>query len=89
MPAFAKAMAGKKRKMIGTITDLIFQIGRKYEKGKKKDYKSKICFVCPQCSKTLSDKEDFCGCGSGVILEIEIKKVIIKEKKRKRKIRGE
>jgi hypothetical protein len=80
-------MAGKKRKM-ATITDLIFQVGRKYEKGKNKYSKSKTHFVCPECGKILRNEEDFCEC-SNVIIEIEIKKVIIKERKRKRKIRGE
>ena len=75
--------------MEDTITSLIFGIGRKYEKGKKKYYKSETHFVCPECSKLLLDAKDFCGCGSRIILEIEIKKVILKEKRRTRKIRGE
>ncbi len=75
---------------MSNITELFFEMGRKREKDKDDDYilKGKIYLVCPRCSKLLSDVESFCSeCGSRVLLEIEIKKVIVRRKIKK--IRGE
>ena len=70
-----------------TITDLLDEIDRKPKDCKIE--KVKICLVCARCGKVLQNTKTSCPvCHGKVAVEIEIKKIIIIEKEKARKLRG-